>query len=99
MLNATEILKSNRWDYGAGHRALDFANTMDWHLSDHPKDRLRSYEDFTDWALQGRVISPAQKRALDAEAKAHPARALKALEAAREVRAPLQRPLRARGTH
>ena len=51
MLNATEILKSNRWDYGAGHRALDFANTMDWHLSDHPKDRLHSYEDFTDWAL------------------------------------------------
>ena len=99
MLDVTEILKSDRWDLGAGHRALDFANTMDWHLSDHPKDRLRSYEDFTDWALQGRVISPAQKRALDAEAKAHPARALKALEAARKLRDALQRLFDAEATH
>ena len=91
MLNATEILKSNRWDYGAGHRALDFANTMDWHLSDHPKDRLHSYEDFTDWALQGRVINFAQKRTLEAEAKAHPARAQKALANARQLRDALQR--------
>src|SRR3990172_984484 len=98
-VNVTEILKSDRWDLGAGHRALDFANTMDWHLSDHPKDRLRSYEDFTDWALQGRVISPAQKRALDAEAKAHPARALKALEAARKLRDPPQPPFHSPATH
>jgi predicted RNA-binding Zn ribbon-like protein len=90
-MNATEILKSDRWDLGAGHRALDFANTMDWHLSDHPRDRLRTYEDFTDWARDGRVISPAQKRALDEEAKLHPARAQKALAAARQLRDALQR--------
>jgi predicted RNA-binding Zn ribbon-like protein len=90
-MNATEMLKSDRWDLDAGHRALDFANTMDWHLSDHPKDRLRAYEDFTDWAREGRVISPAQKRALDAEALAHPARAQKALAAARQLRDTLQR--------
>ena len=90
-MNEREMLKSDRWDYGAGHRALDFANTMDWHLSDHPKDRLRSYGDFADWALQGRVISPAQKRALDAEAKVHPRHAQRALAAARQLRDALQR--------
>lgn len=90
-MNELEILKSERWDLGAGHRALDFANTMDWHLSDHPKDRLLSYEDFTDWAREGRVISAAQKRALDAEARAHPARAQKALATARQLRDALQR--------
>jgi predicted RNA-binding Zn ribbon-like protein len=98
-MEITEILKSDHWDYGAGHRALDFANTMDWHLSDHPKDRLHSYEDFTDWALQGRVISPAQRRALDAEAKAHPGRAQKALEATRRLRDALQRLFDAEATH
>jgi predicted RNA-binding Zn ribbon-like protein len=90
-MNVTEILKSDRWDLDAGHRALDFANTMDWHLSDHPRDRLRSYEDFTDWAREGRVISPAQKRTLDEEAKAHPRQAEKALENVRQYRDALQR--------
>jgi predicted RNA-binding Zn ribbon-like protein len=90
-MNVTEIVKSDRWDYGSGHRALDFVNTMDWHLSEHPKDRLRSYADFTDWALQGKVISAAQKRALDAEALAHPRQAEKALEEVRHFRDALQR--------
>ncbi len=89
-MNEYELLKSERWDYGSGHRALDFANTQDWHLSDHPKDRLGSYADFTDWALQGRVISAAQKRALDAEASAHPRQADKALEAVRQFRDAVQ---------
>jgi len=90
-MNELEILKSERWDLGAGHRALDFANTMDWHLSEHPKDRLLNYEAFTDWAREGKVISPTQKRALDAEAQANPARAQKALAAARRLRDALQR--------
>ena len=90
-MNELEILKSDRWDYGSGHRALDFANTMDWHLTEHAKDRLRSYEDFTDWAEHGRVINTAQKRALDAEALAHPRQAEKALEAVRRFRDALQR--------
>ena len=89
--NEFELLKSDRWDYDAGHRALDFANTRDWHLSQHPKDRLKSYEDFTDWAREGRLINSAQKRALDAEASAHPRQAEKALEEVRRFRDALQR--------
>lgn len=90
-MNPTEILESDRWSLDAGHRALDFANTRDWHVSDSPKETLLTYADFTDWALDGRVISAAQKRALDAEAKAHPARAQKALASARQLRDALQR--------
>jgi predicted RNA-binding Zn ribbon-like protein len=94
-----ELLKSDRWDYGSGHRSLDFANTRDWHLTEQPKDRLRSYVDFTDWAEQGRVISAAQKRVLDAEASAHPRQAEKVLADVRHFRDALQRVFDAQATN
>ena len=32
---------------------LDFANTLDWHASDHPEESLHSYGDLVNWAADG----------------------------------------------
>lgn len=33
-----------------GHLCLDFANTADWHASDHPKESLKTIDDLLQWA-------------------------------------------------
>jgi predicted RNA-binding Zn ribbon-like protein len=39
--------------------SLDFTNTVDDRLSDHPTDSLTTYEDFLDWAVRKRIIERA----------------------------------------
>ncbi len=34
----------------SGWLCLDFANTVEWHLSDHPTEHLTSYAEFVAWA-------------------------------------------------
>ena len=34
----------------SGRLCLDFANTLDWHASEHPIERLNTYADFVAWS-------------------------------------------------
>ena len=40
-----------------GAAPLDFCNTVDWHTSETPQDRLRGYGDFVAWAKAAGVVS------------------------------------------
>jgi predicted RNA-binding Zn ribbon-like protein len=65
---------------------LDFANTMDWHASDHPQEMLPTYADLAGWGKEvGLVPEPALQEML-AEAARRPEPAREALRQAIELR-------------
>ena len=65
---------------------LDFANTMNWHASEHPVEELRTYEDLVAWAEQRRLLTPTQAQRLRREAARRPAEAAAVLARAQTTR-------------
>jgi predicted RNA-binding Zn ribbon-like protein len=52
---------------GSGALSLDFANTVDWHASDHPTDTLMDYGDLVEWSRRRGILSSDDaKKLLDA---------------------------------
>jgi predicted RNA-binding Zn ribbon-like protein len=45
------------FDLDAGDISLDFANTMNWHASDHPEENLHNYDDLVAWGQAAGIIS------------------------------------------
>jgi len=58
---------------------LDFANTMDWHASEHPEETLHSYVDLVSWAQRVQLVSASAARRLHQVAIEQPAEARQAL--------------------
>jgi len=77
-----ENTKQSPWSFQAGNLALDFANTVDWHASDHPDELIHSYRDVVDWARDYAALSPESAKALISKADDQPESAEKALEKA-----------------
>jgi predicted RNA-binding Zn ribbon-like protein len=50
-----------------GSLCLDFANTVDWRLSESPVELLNSYRDLVDWTAQAGILTGEQARLLEAE--------------------------------
>lgn len=46
-----------KFDLDSGELCLDFANTVDWHASQHPHDRLNDFYDLIAWGEAAGVIS------------------------------------------
>jgi predicted RNA-binding Zn ribbon-like protein len=46
------------YDFEAGDLSLNFANTNDWHASDHPVEKLTSYLDLVAWGEQAGLVTP-----------------------------------------
>jgi len=46
------------YDFDSGDLCLDFANTVNWHSSEHPIDELANYTAFVIWGEQAGLISP-----------------------------------------
>lgn len=74
-----------------GQLALDFANTVDWRTSDHPKELLNSYADLVRWAQYTGVFSEGEARRILREAAQRPEEASAALEGALGLRETLYR--------
>lgn len=45
---------------GSGALSLDFANTIDWHASAHPKDTLRGYSDLVEWSRRRGILTSGE---------------------------------------
>jgi predicted RNA-binding Zn ribbon-like protein len=45
---------------GSGALSLDFANTIDWHASAHPKDTLRGYGDLVEWSRRRGILTSGE---------------------------------------
>lgn len=52
------------FDFESGNLALDFANTVEWHASDHPIESLHQYQDLLEWGRQARLLSTPERDAL-----------------------------------
>lgn len=85
---------SETWKYARtlnleeGWLCLDFANTLDWHASDHPEERLNSYSDLVAWSERAGLLTAPEAQRLLRRAEGHPADAtgvLKSAIALREV--------------
>ena len=65
---------------------LDFANTMVWHASDQPVEKLNQYADLVAWAEAANLLAAGQARQLNELAQQHPGRASSTLATAIAVR-------------
>lgn len=70
---------------------LDFANTADWHASDHPQEKLNTYADLVSWANRVGVLTDRQAQYLSREAARRPFDAAAVLEQAVALREAIYR--------
>src|SRR5438132_156621 len=69
-----------------GHPALDFANTLGQQPGGAPNEHLVDYAALVAWSARVGLLTPAQAAALRRAARAQPARAARALDAALALR-------------
>lgn len=84
-------MSTNVFDLDAGALGLDFANTVDWHASDHPQDSLAGFADLLAWAQAAETVSPDQATALHRLAQNQPEKAQAAFERAIQLRGAIYR--------
>jgi len=60
------------YEIEAGRLCLEFANTLDWHGSDHPEETLHNYADLLQWARDRRVVDEQEVAHLQERAKREP---------------------------
>ena len=65
---------------------LDFANTMLWHASDQPEEKLNHYSDLVAWAQDVNLLDTEQAQQLNKLAQQFSAQAANTLKAAIEIR-------------
>lgn len=70
----------------AGRLCLDFANTLDWHASEHPVEKLNTYADLVSWAHQIGLFDEEAARRLVNRAGQQPQLADATLDKARAWR-------------
>jgi predicted RNA-binding Zn ribbon-like protein len=81
----------------AGHRAVDFVNTVGG--GEQATEELRTYLDLVAWAQQAGLVKHEPAAQLRVAAEADPARAAAVLDTARKLRAHLDAVLRAELIH
>jgi predicted RNA-binding Zn ribbon-like protein len=72
----------------AGEICLDFANSVEWHASDEPRETLNSYENLVSWCRRAGLLDDSGAKTLLRESHKHPRRAqavLKRVITLREV--------------
>ncbi len=86
-----------RFDFEAEVPCLDFANTADWHASEHPEEELLSYADLVDWGEEAGLIDAAEAGRLTQLAREQPENAGKWLAEAIALREAIYRIFAAAG--
>ena len=74
-----------------GRLSLDFANTADWHVSDHPVEFLTSYSDLVAWSQHVGILTDHQAQRLLEEAARRPIDVSAVLERAIALREAIYR--------
>jgi predicted RNA-binding Zn ribbon-like protein len=79
------------YDFDAGDLSLNFANTKNWHASDHPVEELKDYGDLLIWGQEAALISNEQAENLKLYGLEHPEEINMAYDLAIEVREAIYR--------
>ena len=75
----------------SGWLCLDFANTVEWHLSDHPTEHLTSYAEFVAWAQAISLLPDHVVQQLLRKAAQRPTEAARVLDRAVTLREAIYR--------
>ena len=70
---------------------LDFANTLRWHASDQPEEKLHTYPDWVMWASERGLVKADEARVLIGMAHQHPEEAAQTLQQAVNLREAIYR--------
>ena len=92
-------MAENAFDLDSGALCLDFANTVEWHASDHPDDKLENYNDLVAWAETAAILPVEQAQQLQEMAAREPEKAQAAFAKAIELREIIYRLLAAYAEH
>ena len=65
---------------------LEFANTVDWRTSNHPKDQLRTYSDLLTWSQRNELLNVQETRYLTRQASEKADRANEVVKDANQLR-------------
>jgi len=69
-----------------GKLCLDFANTAEWHASEHPQEKLKTYDDLVKWGILSKILSEKEAQKLIRKAKRESSGAGEVLKRALELR-------------
>ncbi|TLS50526.1 hypothetical protein FE782_19365 [Paenibacillus antri] len=81
----------HRFSFLGGALPLDYCNTVDWHSSPDPMERLHRYEDLVDWGMAAGTISSEEGAAIRERVAARSDEAANAYREAIELRESLFR--------
>lgn len=99
----SSALRIRSLDLLGGHPVLDFVNTLDWRdrpaEAGGPEECLVSYEALLVWSQRAGLLSAAERPALEAFGREHPARATAALADAIRLREAIHHLLKAATAH
>jgi predicted RNA-binding Zn ribbon-like protein len=65
-------MSENIYEFDAGDLCLDFANTMNWHASQHPIEGLPGYTDLLMWGKAAGLLNPESEKRLQEIAREKP---------------------------
>ena len=74
------------YDFESGDLSLDFANTMDWHGSPSPVEKLKDFSDLVSWGEAAGLLTPENSRTLLQQATDHPQESSQSLSTAIRLR-------------
>jgi len=84
-------MSGNTFNLDAGALCLDFANTVDWHASDQPVDRLSDMSDLVRWAEAAGLLTADDGQKLRGRAEREPEQAAFAFRRAIALREAIYR--------
>jgi len=80
-----------KFDFESGALCLDFANTVNWHASDHPEDGLMGYADLARWGEAAGMLTPGKAEQLIQSGEEEPESAAESLARAVKLREAIYR--------
>jgi predicted RNA-binding Zn ribbon-like protein len=79
------------YDFESGTISLDFANTSEWHASEHPVEHLADFSALVDWGVEAGLVSAKAAQQLRQMAADHPQDATQAYDLAIRLREAIYR--------
>lgn len=79
-------MEHRNWDFDSGNLVLDFANTAEFHASEHPIEYLQTYSDLVNWSQDAGLLNMSEAEELSLLEEKQPQEAARVLTRALTLR-------------